>query len=564
MSTGDGQQLRQQQGTRAIGVGDQVVAHDNTAVFTGEAGVLPKPGRVFISAPRKAVEKFVIYMLYEVTIESLIQGEIASRRDEVSLWVPDGHPPFLGGSQGEQSGSRLIYTNVHPGSAFEQPSWQLTDEGRTNRTHEPVYEINEEGSEFSLTGFTSRNPGNTPIAGTTINSSADASVDSTYEWRIPYQANQLQEFYAYLSGRVRYTRPPGATDTGVTYFTVVVQVNNLNAQGGVGAAVSYWIWDFSFERDTSSPVELILNGAWRLESDFEQFFTQNGNSTDTWFTKDGSRVQFYNNNNDHRASQTLDIDFTSQSTLGRRVIIRFETGVNIGTLEFIDFKIHFQPNPLMRRAYIGAGQHPYGAIIYPDTVDSSMRYFDSDPNNSIGPFGGFYEGETSRVAYESSVTTGVYPPITAIAYDWRADYDLTFDQIPDYSDVNNPCTLSLLNNRGANVYNGVAYICDLEQIVEGDITLRAAIEDDPVFYQINPGLLTPGPVKYVSAVVKAYPFSIDPGDSDACLFGPAIGQYTVQIPTIRTAHQFRAPDYPASAKILSLTFQPPKKATQNP
>jgi hypothetical protein len=62
VSTSEGQQLRQQQGTRAIGVGDQVVAHDNTAVFTGEAGVLPKPGRVFIAAP--AVKKLGYFYLY--------------------------------------------------------------------------------------------------------------------------------------------------------------------------------------------------------------------------------------------------------------------------------------------------------------------------------------------------------------------------------------------------------------------------------------------------------------------------------------------------------------------
>jgi hypothetical protein len=62
VSTSDGQQLRQQQGTRAIGLGQQVVAHDNTAVFTGEAGVLPKPGRVFIAAQTR--KKFEDYYLF--------------------------------------------------------------------------------------------------------------------------------------------------------------------------------------------------------------------------------------------------------------------------------------------------------------------------------------------------------------------------------------------------------------------------------------------------------------------------------------------------------------------
>jgi hypothetical protein len=72
VSTSDGQQLRQQQGTRAIGVGDKVIAHDNTAVFTGEAGVLPKPGRVFISAPNKKpkfAQQYFAYLYYEMFIE---------------------------------------------------------------------------------------------------------------------------------------------------------------------------------------------------------------------------------------------------------------------------------------------------------------------------------------------------------------------------------------------------------------------------------------------------------------------------------------------------------------
>jgi len=77
VSTSDGQQLRRQQGTRAIGVGDQVVAHDNTAVFTGEAGVLPKPGRVFISAPRKAAkfsDQYFAYYYFEMFFNELGLG----------------------------------------------------------------------------------------------------------------------------------------------------------------------------------------------------------------------------------------------------------------------------------------------------------------------------------------------------------------------------------------------------------------------------------------------------------------------------------------------------------
>jgi hypothetical protein len=78
VSTSDGQQLRQQQGTRAIGLGQQVVAHDNTAVFTGEAGVLPKPGRVFIAAPAK--KKFEDYYLFRYREYSPTDRALAEAR----------------------------------------------------------------------------------------------------------------------------------------------------------------------------------------------------------------------------------------------------------------------------------------------------------------------------------------------------------------------------------------------------------------------------------------------------------------------------------------------------
>jgi hypothetical protein len=166
------------------------------------------------------------------------------------------------------------------------------------------------------------------------------------------------------------------------------------------------------------------------------------------------------------------------------------------------------------------------------------------------------------LALESPLLIGTYPPISPTSYDWRAEYDLTFDAVPDYSNVSNPCTIDLLNNRGANVYNGIAYICDLEQIVEGGITLRAAIEDDPEFgtYELSNNVTVFPPVKYINAIVKAHPFGIDPNNSNACLFGSATKEYAVQIPTIRTAHRFGASAQPTAAKILSLTFQPPKSA----
>jgi hypothetical protein len=78
VSTSDGKQLRQQQGTRAIGLGQQVVAHDNTAVFTGEAGVLPKPGRVFIAAQtRKKFEDYYLfrYREYSPTDRALAEAK---------------------------------------------------------------------------------------------------------------------------------------------------------------------------------------------------------------------------------------------------------------------------------------------------------------------------------------------------------------------------------------------------------------------------------------------------------------------------------------------------------
>jgi hypothetical protein len=78
VSTSDGQQLRQQQGTRAIGVGDQVIAHDNTAVFTGEAGALPRPGRVFISAQTKKRSDYWYASFRHIQVNSSTSTEVAT------------------------------------------------------------------------------------------------------------------------------------------------------------------------------------------------------------------------------------------------------------------------------------------------------------------------------------------------------------------------------------------------------------------------------------------------------------------------------------------------------
>lgn len=144
VSTSEGQQLRQQQGTRAIGVGDRVVAHDNTAVFTGEAGVLPKPGRVFIAAQVK--KKFEDYYLFRYREYSPSDRALSENRranvlvgDDIPIRsLSDGrilayHPDR---SSVTPVKDRLLLSNGK-GLAVEAPGWGADAPTRINSSIQP-------------------------------------------------------------------------------------------------------------------------------------------------------------------------------------------------------------------------------------------------------------------------------------------------------------------------------------------------------------------------------------------------------------------------------------------
>jgi len=528
VSTSEGQQLRQQQGTRAIGVGYQVVAHDNTAVFTGEAGVLPKPGRVFIAAPavKRALE---YYLIFRRNVEYTEPGG--------GNFVQFSWANFWASKQITQGGfievdaknARIIR------SKSTRPIPELTwveSPHPGDGPLKPIFQASPGGYELELTGF--EQPATGAQQGLTIQAGVGFGT-RTWEGELSATLPEGSNWIFYITGTVEQSGHTAITGDVRNDIYVEMDVRRISTN----RITSFYDWDWRVQQaefvpgvessvTSADPTTYEFFSTWSRDLDLHQQTLVNGNPSPLWETTDGQNIlfQYFGTTSIYRQDVPLQGAFTGPY----RVRFSFNGDYQQGAVTFTDFKIHFKVFPNRERYYLGAGRSPYYATLVEDR-NSSLAYTEWDNSEATGalsPTTGAIGGTSSEDAERRGNSGGIVP----LSYDWRADQELNYDIEIDYEEIEDECLKLLAQNPGANIHNGLVYICDFDQLING-VPLHEAIQGPGVGGPYNghiPELHPP-----INAVVEE--FTYGPG-AGSCTLTPTGKSWTIAIPILSAAGPF--------------------------
>jgi hypothetical protein len=296
--------------------------------------------------------------------------------------------------------------------------------------------------------------------------------------------------------------------------------------------------------ETADPASITFTPYWNRNDDLINNNPAQGEESVDW--RDAQDIRFYYFT---APEQELDLLATNHS-------FRFSFGGICppgGSIEFQDLTIHMKPFPGPSRYYIGVGDWPYYFRLRAAPADALAAYRESDPAQTTGSYGNFSQ-QTVTFVTESAVARGFGTEITPLTYDWRAEHQLNFDSEIDYSAISDPCLQELLQNPGANIYNGILYLCDFDQLIEG-VPLHEAIK----------GSLPAGtgdPRETINIVVNSYSYAPSGQSCNLTL----IESFTVKVPTLQsitpravlTQQNVYLIEPPENLELLAIAFLPPE------